>query len=107
MDHSGHNDHGQAHGRHDGHKMSDINRSYDRHAGHSVTMFRGKFWLSFALTIPVILLSADVQHWLGYTTPSFPVGSGRDFRSEGRQAVACELLQDACCPVRNGKLCGA
>jgi Cu2+-exporting ATPase len=35
-------------------------------------MFRDKFWLSFALTIPVVFLSGDVQHWLGYTVPSFP-----------------------------------
>jgi P-type Cu2+ transporter len=56
---------------HAGHKMSDIN-SHDRHAGHSVAMFRDKFWLSFALTIPVVLWSSDVQHWLGYKAPSFP-----------------------------------
>jgi len=46
--------------------------AHDRHAGHSVAMFRGKFWLSFALTIPVVYWSSDVQHWFGYTAPSFP-----------------------------------
>jgi Cu2+-exporting ATPase len=35
-------------------------------------MFRDKFWLSFALTLPVVIWSTDVQHWLGYTAPSFP-----------------------------------
>jgi Cu2+-exporting ATPase len=35
-------------------------------------MFRDKFWLSFALTIPVVFWSTDVQHWFGYTAPSFP-----------------------------------
>jgi Cu2+-exporting ATPase len=35
-------------------------------------MFRDKFWLSLALTIPVVLWSTDVQHWLGYSAPSFP-----------------------------------
>jgi Cu2+-exporting ATPase len=35
-------------------------------------MFRDKFWLSFALTIPVVFWSSDVQHWLGYKAPSFP-----------------------------------
>jgi len=49
-------------GRHPGH---------DRHAGHSVAMFRDKFWWTLALTIPVVVWSADVQHWLGYTAPSF------------------------------------
>jgi len=35
-------------------------------------MFRDKFWLSFALTIPAVFWSSEVQHWLGYTAPSFP-----------------------------------
>jgi Cu2+-exporting ATPase len=51
--------------------MSDIHSGHDRHAGHSVAMFRDKFWLSFALAIPVVFWSTDVQHWLGYTAPSF------------------------------------
>jgi P-type Cu2+ transporter len=72
MDHSTHNEHGQASGPRNDHKMSDTHGSHDRHAGHSVTMFRDKFWLSFALTIPVVFWSTDVQHWLGYTAPSFP-----------------------------------
>jgi P-type Cu2+ transporter len=57
---------------HHDHKMSATHGNHDRHAGHSVAMFRDKFWLSFALTIPVVFWSADVQHWLGYTAPSFP-----------------------------------
>ena len=65
-------DHGQASDPHAGHKMSDMHGGHDRHAGHSVAMFRDKFWLSFALTIPVVFWSTDVQHWLGYTAPSFP-----------------------------------
>ena len=46
--------------------------AHDRHAGHSVAMFRDKFWLSLGLTIPVVLLSTDIQTWFGYTTRSFP-----------------------------------
>src|SRR5438128_2163216 len=45
---------------------------HDRHAGHSVAMFRDKFWLSLALTIPVVFWSTDVQHWFGYRAPFFP-----------------------------------
>ncbi len=67
-----HTDHEQGSDPHAGHKMSDTHGSHDRHAGHSVAMFRDKFWLSFALTIPVVFWSTDVQHWLGYTAPSFP-----------------------------------
>src|SRR5437016_3697050 len=58
--------------QHAGHKISDAHTSHDRHAGHSVAMFRDRFWLSFALTIPVVFWSTDVQRWLGYTAPSFP-----------------------------------
>src|SRR6266481_3178349 len=65
-------DHGQPSDPHAGHKMTDDQGGHDRHAGHSVAMFRGKFWLSFALTIPVVFWSTDVQHWLGYTAPTFP-----------------------------------
>ena len=54
-----------------GHSVSDIHASHDRHAGHSVAMFRDKFWLSLALTIPVVFWSPDVQYWLGYTAPAF------------------------------------
>src|ERR1700719_3719376 len=71
MDDMSHNDH-QTSDPHAGHRMSDAQGSHDRHAGHSVAMFRDKFWLSFALTIPVVAWSTDVQHWLGYTAPSFP-----------------------------------
>jgi Cu2+-exporting ATPase len=54
------------------HKMPSTQGSHDRHAGHSVAMFRDKFWLSLGLTIPVVVWSADVQHWIGYTAPVFP-----------------------------------
>jgi len=66
-----HTGHGTAASMHAGHKMA-APTGHDRHAGHSVAMFRDKFWLSFALTIPVVIWSGDVQQWLGYTSPTFP-----------------------------------
>ena len=45
---------------------------HDRHAGHSVAMLRDTFWWTLIFTIPVVVWSADVQHWLGYGAPSFP-----------------------------------
>jgi Cu2+-exporting ATPase len=45
---------------------------HDEHAGHSVAMFQDKFWLTLALTIPVVLLSHDIQTWFGYTIPMVP-----------------------------------
>jgi P-type Cu2+ transporter len=63
MNHTMHDDHQQRTEGHTGH---------DRHAGHSVAMFRDKFWLSLILTLPVLFWSTDVQRWFGYTAPSFP-----------------------------------
>lgn len=72
MEHMTHEVHDSTAGPHAGHKMSEVHAAHDRHAGHSVAMFRDKFWLSLALTVPVVFWSTDVQHWLGYTAPSFP-----------------------------------
>src|SRR5690242_9502737 len=45
---------------------------HDRHEGHSVAMFRDKFWLSLGLTVPTVLLSPEIAGWIGYSIPSFP-----------------------------------
>lgn len=47
-------------------------QEHDKHAGHSVAMFRDKFWLSLLLTVPVLLYSEMIQHWFRFTPPSFP-----------------------------------
>ncbi|HEX2152494.1 MAG TPA: copper-translocating P-type ATPase [Acidimicrobiia bacterium] len=60
------------HGHHSPHEHGGHGGSHDKHAGHSVAMFRDRFWLSLALTIPVVFYSAMVQEWFGYTAPSFP-----------------------------------
>ena len=71
MDHAAHQQHHEpaptAAAHHEGHAAG-----HDRHAGHSVAMFRDKFWLSLALTIPTVLLSPEVAGWFGYTIPTFP-----------------------------------
>ena len=71
MDHRTHTNH-RASDAHARQAMSSDHGSDDRHAGHSVAMFRDKFWLSLALTIPVVFWSTEVQHWLGYQAPTFP-----------------------------------
>ena len=60
------------HPAHADHKIAAPPANHNRHAGHSVAMFRDKFWLSLALTIPVVFWSTDVQRWLGYRAPTFP-----------------------------------
>jgi P-type Cu2+ transporter len=54
---------GSGHGEHD---------SHDKHAGHDPAMFRDRFWLSLALSVPVIFWSEMVQEWFGYSAPTFP-----------------------------------
>src|SRR6201997_4282562 len=71
MNEAMHQDRAYAAHQHAGHDQPKA-ASHDHHGEHSVAMFRDKFWLSFALTIPVVLWSGDVQRWFGYTAPSFP-----------------------------------
>lgn len=57
----------------EGHGSHDIQAGgHDKHEGHSVAMFRDRFWLVFALTLPVVYFSETVQGWLGYDAPTFP-----------------------------------
>ena len=44
---------------------------HDKHAGHSVAMFRDRFWLTLVLTLPTVIWSQMIQHWFGYTAPRF------------------------------------
>jgi Cu2+-exporting ATPase len=53
-------DHG---GEHAGHGVS--------HVGHE-QMFRQRFWISLALSIPVLVFSSAVQGFLNYSLPAFP-----------------------------------
>jgi len=40
---------------------------HDRHAGHSVEVFRKKFWGTLLLSGPTLFWSPMIQHWFGYT----------------------------------------
>lgn len=56
MDQMAHESHGRAVDQHHAHEKLSTHGNHDRHAGHSVAMFRDKFWLSFALTIRILSL---------------------------------------------------
>ncbi len=58
-----HDHHQEGHGGHQDH---------GKHAGHSVAMFRDRFWLSLALAVPVIFFAETIQDWFGYSAPTFP-----------------------------------
>ena len=49
------------------HSVSSAGHGHDQHAGHDPEAFRRKFWLSLALTIPVIVTSPMVMEWFGYS----------------------------------------
>jgi Cu2+-exporting ATPase len=59
---------------HSHHEHHPEQKDHDKHAGHSVAMFKDKFWLSLLLTLPVLVYSEMIQHWFNFTPPSF-VGS--------------------------------
>ncbi|SDL01088.1 Cu2+-exporting ATPase [Arthrobacter sp. ov407] len=46
--------------------------SHGQHAGHSVAMFRDRFWLTLALAVPVLFFSPMFAELLGYEPPAFP-----------------------------------
>ena len=57
---------------HAGMEHDHAHAGHDRHAGHSVAMFRDKFWISFALTIPTLVWGHMLQRAFGYHAPMFP-----------------------------------
>ncbi len=64
MLHPGHDTAAEA--RHAGHG------GHDKHAGHSVAMFRDKFWISLGLTIPTLIWGHMLQRVFNYTPPLIP-----------------------------------
>jgi Cu2+-exporting ATPase len=63
-----HADH-DAHARHGGNGHA---AAHDKHEGHSVEMFRSKFWISLALTIPTVIWGHMLMRLTGYTPPAVP-----------------------------------
>ncbi|MDQ3962335.1 MAG: HAD-IC family P-type ATPase, partial [Actinomycetota bacterium] len=54
------------------HHGHDQDGGHDKHAGHDPAQFRNRFWLTVALSVPVIYFSHMFQELLGYTAPHFP-----------------------------------
>lgn len=50
----------------------EIHAAHDKHAGHSVGMFRDLFWVSLLLTLPTLAFGHMLPRALGYTVPDFP-----------------------------------
>ncbi len=72
-EHDGHAAHDTSHASHDnqdGHHAGHGAAHVD-HRGHE-QMFRQRFWVCLALSIPVLLYSPMLQNWFGYTLPAFP-----------------------------------
>ncbi|MGH2752272.1 MAG: copper-translocating P-type ATPase [Actinomycetota bacterium] len=55
-------------------RSQDGHGSHAGHGGHAdhAEMFRSKFWLTLALTVPVVYFSDMFQMLLGYSAPTFP-----------------------------------
>lgn len=61
-------EHSHHHQNHDHHSESDSSAAgFDKHAGHHTPDFLKRFWISLALTVPVLVLSHMIQQWLGFT----------------------------------------
>ncbi|TDC42996.1 heavy metal translocating P-type ATPase [Micromonospora sp. KC213] len=60
-------DHHGDHHDHAGYGSAGGHGDHDKHAGHDPEQFRRKFWLSLALTVPIVVTSHMVMGWFGYT----------------------------------------
>ena len=54
---------------HDPHTQHHGASGHDKHAGHSVEMFRQKFWGTLLLSVPTVIWSPMIQGWFGYAAP--------------------------------------
>jgi Cu2+-exporting ATPase len=70
----GHLDHAD-HGSHGAQMDPEAHGGHNKHAGHSVEMFRRKFWGTLLLSIPTIIWAPMIQHWFGYQAWGGPVVS--------------------------------
>lgn len=68
-DHEAHADHSNMdHGSTGGQKDHE---AHTDHSGHE-QMFRKRFWINLALSIPVLVFSPSIQSFLNYSLPAFP-----------------------------------
>jgi len=57
-------------------KMHEDHGDFNKHEGHSTNVFKTKFWISLALTIPVVLYADIVERVFGWSAPEF---AGSDY----------------------------
>ncbi len=70
-DHEKHShDHKHDHESH--HSSHDHGHDHGDHDHHSPGVFRDRFWVSLALTLPILYLSDAFQGWFGYEAITFP-----------------------------------
>jgi P-type Cu2+ transporter len=77
-----HDHHHAMHASHESPRKHDLRRpvagvhgesaAHDRHEGHSVAMFRDRFWITLLLSLPTLVWSGMVQHMVGFSAPVFP-----------------------------------
>jgi Cu2+-exporting ATPase len=54
-------------------------QGHNRHVGHSVEMFRRRFWVCLALTIPILLYAKGLWEVFGLEAPDLPGGEAVSF----------------------------
>lgn len=71
MRHSEHHGH-EMHGGPEAGGIEHAPEVVGEHEAHSIDVFRIRFWVALALTIPVLIYTRDIQEWFGFTPPMFP-----------------------------------
>ena len=70
-DHGMHSEHAADHAPHGNQDAHGGHGEHDGHAEHAAE-FRRKFWLTAALTVPIVAYSHMIGMWFGFTAPAFP-----------------------------------
>jgi P-type Cu2+ transporter len=57
--------------RHEAHEGDGEHHGHEGHGGHDdhAARFRDRFWLTLALSVPVVVWAPMIQDWFGYTAP--------------------------------------
>lgn len=68
-----HHPHNTGHPEHGHHEHDGSGGGHHDHHAHMVADFKRRFWVSFVLTVPILVLSPMIQQWLGLAeTLDFP-----------------------------------
>lgn len=66
--HEEHTHHAEHGGKHQNHGSHDEHKGHANHHQHMIADFRKRFWISLAVSVPILFLSPLIQNFLGISS---------------------------------------